>query len=175
MSGRSLRELVTSLPVTPESATDERAKRLIVRVEAEVRVEQLVDLPAYFQDLSEGERKSYRLFAQQNDEGYAEWELPVAYLTQGFYETLEVNLPFLSSDVADFEHVDIDNVETYTAARKGSFVSSRFTPEDFDLLRAQVHWLDTVHRVLNDEDEASEEDLARIPGPNDIPLFKENS
>lgn len=167
---RSLRDLISSLPIG-EQVTDERAGRLIVEIETEVRVEQLVDLPAYFNGFPEGERASYRHYAEANEGGYADWELPVAYLSQGVYETLEVNLPFLSFDCSDFERSDIDEVRTETRAYKGQFVSRHFSIDDYDFLRSKVAWLNAVHALLNGEEGASEEDIARIPGPHDIPLI----
>ena len=74
------------------------------------------------------------------------------------------------------EDLGVDRVEHRVTIRANRFAHMReWTEEDFDTLLASVEWLRKAHEHLDSEGEPDPEDLARIPGPLDVPInFKED-
>lgn len=147
----------------------------IVELSGSLSFRQTVDVVGWFNGLSEGARKHYVDLNKENEQGYATWEMPFAYLCNFLWEGLEID-GALGPASADSLDVDIDDIQGRFVKRpdKPAYVSPKQVPEDFDLLLARVPWLATAHRIIErGTDELTEEevaDLARVPGPNDTPL-----
>lgn len=144
--------------------------QLKVRLEATVRVEQDLDLLRYLQQLPAAGRQRY--MGLDLSGGYEEWERPVVFLSPDEGDFNMQMVPIIN-EVSTFDRVDIDESEVEVRFRTGStgYVFERFGPEDFNILREHVPWLDHFHTSLEaGVEDAAEEDIARIPGPFDIPL-----
>ena len=149
----------------------------ILEVEAtfSIRAEARIDLVAYFNALPKRAQEAYRTLDVEGL-GYAEWERPSVFLTQNAEVEdllLVQHRPF--ADPGDpqpvREIVDMDEVSVVVTKRAGFAAYDRWwVEEDFNLLRGQVPWLDLVHKKIEQGDELDEEDLARIPGPLDVPI-----
>lgn len=149
------------------------APRLEVEVRVEVRAEARVDIITYFTMLSEAGRKAYTKDLPSEEE-YEPWERPMLFLTSDLDVEMITLIPYRPfTDRGEpqpvRESVDTDDVRTMITTREGRTAHNYdWTEEDFNTLRAAVPWLDKVHVKLNEE--LSEEDLARTPGPLDTPL-----
>jgi hypothetical protein len=121
-----------------------------VDFDVEIRVDTAVDLVRFFTELHESGRGDYwRLDIEQwgFDE---EWERPVAYV-----------MAWLDDDISVAEAAGKGVVRSWVDT---DWRSVRWVEKQFDQLVAAVPWL---HRA----EPLSDEELARIPGPNDVPLF----
>lgn len=116
-----------------------------------VRISTTIDLIAFYAEMPESQRAEYWNH-DIAEWGYdAEWERPIAYAMAWVDDGGDVMEPMGRGVVRSFVDTDWSD-------------GPRWSEEDFDALAAGVPWLDRRERL-------SPEDLARIPGPNDVPLF----
>lgn len=152
-------------------------------IEVTCRVTQDVNILAYFQTLNEYGQKAY---ANLTDV-YDEFERPFQYLLSLADEAFGgVSLLGYRDGITASEWVEPDDegdirvTVTTGSPRRFDVASLRWDVSHFDILRANVPWLDAFHRELEADDE--EEDYTdeerdemraesfRVPGPNDEAL-----
>lgn len=145
------------------------ATGLTVEVSATVRVRQKVDVVALFTGMAEHDRKRYRTLDLAELGMSREWERPAAFLWPEEDDLVPLSLV---SGAQTPVWGDIDMTEVRLQQRGGNSVHGReaeWTEGDFETLTAQVPWLRDFHASLTKR--LTPEELARIPGPDDVPLF----
>lgn len=157
---------------------DKTAPQLVVEVNYEIRVEQYVDIVAYFSGMDEhGRARFVRWVEEQEPQGYGEDELVLNYLLPEEDDFFDVGAVGYRPLVSDSEQVDVDYGSTSVRLRQGYTeqtygAASEFTEEDFEYLLSHVPWLKTFFEARAAQElEQDPSDLNRIPGPNDISLF----
>lgn len=132
-----------------------------MRFSADLRIEVNVDMVGHFLKMPTQQHANYWKLdiAQWGFE--EEWERPLAWVMSWLDDTID-NTPFDSVPGADFggTTTDWNNVRTSDNYRF-------WTEEHFDQLVHLVPWLKPY-----DTEPPDREDLFRIPGPKDVPLFK---
>lgn len=165
----SRRDLIPATAATPS---------LLVEFQYEVRYEQEIDLVAFFSSLGESGRADYLRFVTENDQGYLEWEWPVAYISNWVCEDLYVETSLPQQHTS--EQVDIEPDYANWVRHMTGDVEPRKRYDKFDAghaehLLAKVPWMAATHKIaLGQEVEENAAELARIPGPRDVPLFEED-
>ncbi|NUS02016.1 MAG: hypothetical protein HOV97_05565 [Nonomuraea sp.] len=159
---------------------DTTATQLVVEVNYEIRVEQYVDLVAYYSRFTDqGKERFFRWAQEQDDQWYTDEELVVNYLLPDTDDAGDVGAVPMNEGVADPEWVDINEADVRVRLRQGyrerSFdrAAGEFSSEDLDYLLAHVPWLRAFFDARAREKAESEPDpaeMARIPGPHDKPL-----
>lgn len=122
-------------------------------LKAEFSIEQRttvrVDLVTYFNGLTALERVQYWDIDLQ---GCEEWERPRCYIHEHLIEATEgINIPQVAGMTDSGDDIEVDD---YGRAKR----------DEYDALLAQVPWLDP-------DNKPTEEDVSRLPGPLDKPLF----
>lgn len=164
---------------------------LVFSVTQEVRVTTKVDLVGFFASLNVVEQSVY---ADTNLHEFGlteEWQRPLAYL----YNCLDVDVEapsvggFAASDVSVDAILD-DRVTRRPGSDCVRFGAREFSTGDYATLVASVPWLAeredalAFERTLSDATDPSIEaekraaaaaELARVPGPRDVPLFEESA
>lgn len=158
---------------------------LDVSIEFTTRTEVKIDLIGYFNGLTAAAIDDYK-FSDIERWGYSEeWERPFAFLAmladnmgqdQHGATFAYSKMPEAGKRRIVQERTEEDDaVEVEVRVREGKRAYNRdWTYEDFETLRRGVEWLDLFHRGIEDDETTDEErleELARIPGPNDNPLF----
>ena len=142
---------------------------LTVQVTATIKVRQNVDLVALFATMDERDRQRYRNLDIADLGMESEWERPLAFVWPEEADVVPLTLaPGARSPVWG----DIDDATVRVEQRDGEAVYGReaqWSRADFDALIARVPWLRSFHESLSRT--LSTEDLARIPGPDDVPMF----
>lgn len=154
----------TDTQTTPDRPT------LTVEVTATVKSRQKVDVVALFANLSERDQQRYRTMDIAELGMEHEWERPLAYLWPDD-DVLPMNM--IPGHGGRGLWSDIDESDIRVTARGEVTVfgrENRWTEDDFNLLKEEVGWLRTFHAVKDNPD-ATPEDLSRIPGPADVPIF----
>lgn len=150
--------------------------RLLVEVTAEWRVETTVDLVSYFNGLTEADCAEYIVAeASGVEDGYAQWEFPMRWIGPQDGDGPGGWLNYHKAIVR--EDVDLDNVGSHVRERIGyegrtGNLGASWTEQDYHDLCDHVPWM-SVHRTAlaeSGDGALSPEDLARIPGPRDVPL-----
>ena len=142
---------------------------LTVEVTATVKVRQSVDIVALFQNMDERNQKWYRDLNIDELGMEAEWQRPLAFLWPEDDDMVPLHMV---RGASTHPRGDIDDAAVRLSARGTTSVYGRdaeWTESDFETLTAQVPWLRHFHEKLNQP--ISEHDLARLPGPDDVPLF----
>jgi hypothetical protein len=156
------------------------APELEVEIAVQVEVNAKVDLVRYFERLTPAQQKHYMEVELDDNYGGEEWERPMAFLSSDVENDLGIvdvvpfrPFPERGSRAPQIvrQTVDVDQEPERVTIREGKVAYGRgWTEDDFNSLRARVAWLDKAHAALEEQDE----DLARRPGPNDVPLsFRE--
>jgi hypothetical protein len=150
--------------------------KLVVEMGIEVKVEQKIDLLAYYSELSERDQQTYAKFLLSNEQGYEPWECPMAFLWPhdgepdfGYGQGIPL---VLDEGVVDPEHVDIDDWNSRVVMREGdvNHVWSEFDADDCQYLLDRIPWMKRLHEAVGEDDDPDEAELARIPGPLDTPM-----
>lgn len=142
---------------------------ITVEVTTEIRVRVTLDVVEFFAKLSEREQKDYAGIDIHELGMEAEWERPLAYLWPTEDRVEASAFAYRGREWIDFDDGDI----RVRSRGEHSFYGkdTRWTEDDFAALCAAVPWLAAVHVV----DGLSPEDAARVPGPNDPPMFEVTS
>lgn len=138
---------------------------LVVVIEQTYTVRTQVDLVSFFEAMDPSQRAEFFALNLAST-GHAEWERPLAYLAVLAETDTEVVEPFLTQLYAISTISDGDLGDT-VERRGGDLVSGqdrRWSQADYQALCGAVGW-------LRPPDSPSPEDLARIPGPLDTPMF----
>lgn len=145
------------------------ATSLIVEVSATVKVRQSINMVDLFAQMNERDRERYRTFDPAEVGAEASWERPTAFL----WPEDDDLIPFqMVSGAPGAVRGDIDDARIQLSKRGDEPVYGRdsdWSETDFETLIAKVPWLRTFHASLDQP--VSAYDLARIPGPDDLPLF----
>jgi len=156
---------------------DKTAPQLVVEVNYEIRVEQYIDLVAFYSKMDEHERKRFvQWVEEQESQGYGEDELVLNYLYPEEDDCGDVGAVGYRPLVSDSEWIDVDYGETRVRLRQGYAEhthgpASEFSEEDFEYLLGHVPWLKVFFDARAAQElERDPSDLNRIPGPNDRPF-----
>lgn len=158
---------------------DLTAPQLVVEVEYEVKVQQYVDLIGHYSRLSEREQKWFARYVAENEsQGYGDDEFVLNFLLPEDDDLHDVGEVPYGEGAADHAWVEVDGMDTEVrvALRTGyreriyGREEGRFSQEDFDYLLDHVPWLKAFFVARRQERELEPEEIARIPGSNDIPL-----
>ncbi len=115
----------------------------------ESRTTVTVDLVAYFTALNATDRAGYWAISLN---GCQEWERPRCYIHEHLNEATDgITIPHATGMTEGFDDLEVDDV-------------GRVKREEYDALLAQVSWLDP-------DNKPSADDVARLPGPYDKPIF----
>lgn len=157
---------------TPANATTQSDaapvdQALTVEVTATFGVTETVDLCALFASMSQRERLRY-FDLDLTEVGFdAEWERPMAYLWPDEDDLLpHTMIPGSGSPLrGHVEDSDMRVIKRHDKTHYGP--ESRWSEDDYLTLADHVPWL--KQHILGET--MSEHDRARMPGPNDVPLF----
>lgn len=140
---------------------------LRVEVTASFGVEETLDPMALFNAMTEREQERYFALDLAEVGMSVEWERPLAYLWPDDddlvpYTMVPGQVSHPVGTVDDAEVCVRKRFDTYSVG-----ATRHWTREDYDTLVANVAWLRTHEQHAS----MSEEDRARLPGPDDVPLF----
>ena len=150
---------------------------LELRVKVEVEAEAKLDVIGYFNGLHPSAQEEYQEFDLERVGYGEEWERPVAFLWTDDVDLCSilpthVITPPGQPQIAR-ELIDVTDQQVRLDSRGGRSVwgqDAEWTEADFATLRKAVPWLDAWHASQGGYDAEDSEDLARRPGPNDVPL-----
>lgn len=152
--------------------------RLLVELTATWRVEMTVDAVSYFAGMTEAEQNDYKVtYEQDKDDGWSEWEFPMKWLSPEEGDGPMGGWLNHTSAITR-EDVDLDDSDEHVRERIGyegrtGTLGYGWTEQDYHDLCDNVPWLDAHRLSLDDEGEGlSPEDIARVPGPYDSPMFE---
>lgn len=126
-----------------------------VRFDQEIRVDNVLNLPEFFAAIPETRRAGYWSFGLDEYGFSEEWERPIAFVMGWLDDCNSVGGTYGKGIVRSW--VDENTWDNFHL---------RWEREHFDQLAALVGW-------LAPESEMTAEEIARIPGPLDVPLFSE--
>jgi hypothetical protein len=152
---------------TPSESGTPAEQTLTVEVTASYGVEQNVDLCALFAGMDLAARQRY-FDLDVSEVGFeAEWERPLAYVWPDEDDLIPYSMvPSSASHPRGM--VDDADIRVIKRGDKSFYgPEARWTEADYTLLAEHVPWL---QQHLNGQS-LSEHDRARLPGPNDVPLF----
>lgn len=145
------------------------AAALHLEVSVHVVARQRVNLVEFFQAMDPREQDRYKALDIHHLGMEADWEWPLAYLWPDEHDVVPLSLvPRAQSHVSG----DISDAALRLSARGGEMVFGRdaeWTEDDFETLKSHVPWLAAFHDTLTTP--LTAEERARIPGPDDVPLF----
>lgn len=158
-----------TIPATSPTSTSVTNIPVMVEVVATVQMRQQIDLVTFFRSLPPAAQVRYRNLDISEAGMDAEWERPLAYLWPDESDVVPLELvPGASTSTRG----QITDAQIRVQSRAEGLVDGRqceWTEEDFRALLAQVPWMSRVHEAISGL--ISDEALARITGPDDIPLF----
>jgi len=132
-----------------------------MRFSADLRIEVNVEMADHFRSMPTQQHANYWNLDIAEWGFEEEWERPLAWVMSWLDDTIE-NTPFDSVPGADFGGTTTDWNDARTSDN-----FQFWTQEHFDYLVGIVPWLEPY-----DHQPPDREDLFRIPGPKDVPLFK---
>lgn len=142
--------------------------RLIVEIKATVTARQQFDLVEFYASLNDRAQEQYKRLNIGSLGFEHEWERPIAFLWPDDTDMVPVTLA-IGADAPVWGDVD---AEIRTRARSGKLAyghsETDWVEDDFIALAAEVPWLRFFHTI---RETGSCEDEARLPGPNDVPMF----
>ena len=143
---------------------------LRIDFEAEAKIDVSIDIVAFFSKMPAREQADYRTwddndFWERDRQGEPiPWDKPLAYLNAYLNEAAEVSAGNVRGWVRD--HSELEPWDT-PRVRGGKY----WTEDNYGQLLAAVPWLAALDQVDELPEEERAEIEARIPGPNDVPLF----
>lgn len=155
--------------ITTAQPQSQPAPTLVIEVTAKITAAQRVDLIALFDGFGDREKKQYAALNLSEWGMDAEWERPLAFIWPDEDVMPLTLVPGARTGVGG----DVPDVEARLEARNGQGVWGReaeWSVDDFATLRTHVGWLDEWH-TKREMGSLSREDAARLPGPDDVPLF----
>lgn len=151
--------------------------RLLVSVEATLRLVAEIDLVAYFTHLYPADRADY-VDCEIGKVGYTEdHERPLAHLVAKAVEDAEVSAPGIIGDGVLRSGAEISEVDARVTHRSGERSTAAWSRTDYDALCDAVTWL-AEHRAEIEPSYVSDlawPHLSRVPGPLDEPLIGETA
>ena len=126
---------------------------LTVRSRVDIRVNHTTDLVTFYRELGKNPHAQQEYW-EQDLEGAEEWERPLSYLASWLDEGIWLEEPSREGGIrtmVDWDWIDFDR---------------GWSKDRYSMLLAEVPWMVPRESVPPEE-------LARMPGPNDVPLFDE--
>lgn len=159
--------MTTSTLTTPTTPV---APAMVVEVTMTVKVAQTIDMVKTFTDLNEADQQRYVTMGIAELGFEFEYERPMAFL----WPDEDDLIPFTMCPGDGFPNGDISDSDMRLNTRAGERVwgkDARWTEADFDTLVAAVPWMNAHYTRLRALAAMSDDDVARLPGPDDVALF----